>query len=154
MLRLAKATEPYLVKGAWPLIVGYGLALWVVSVSVAQMISFEEFVNALQGYGFASQQGAVAIAIAVLALEVFSVAYLLRLRLSRAARYISGLFVLAVPCAWLVLSLLGMGAVNAGYFGGFMKFSVNGWAIALDVAWMLAAAACFCMYGEFKVKGK
>lgn len=149
MIKFAVATEPRSVKGSWPLVIGYGLALWTIAVSVAQMVSFEEFVNALQGYGVADHLGSITLAVVVLALEVFSVPYLLRLRLSLAARYISAIFALASPCVWMVLSLSGLnqGATNAGYFGGFMRFPVNEWALVLDVLWIVVAGTCFTLYG-------
>jgi hypothetical protein len=149
MIKFAVATEPRSVKGKWPLVVGYGLALWTIVIAVAQMVSFEEFVSALQEYQAVDRTWSITLAVVVLALEVFSVPYLLRLRLSPAARFISAVFVLVLPFVWTVLTLtgLGRGIENAGYFGGFMRFSVNEWVLVFDALWMVVSGICFDVYG-------
>lgn len=147
------ATKPTQVSQAFRM-TSYGLGLWVTGMAVAQMVSFEEFVRALEGYKFAGETGSVALAIALIALEIFSVPFLFRLTMSPLARMFSALFTVLLPCVWVVLLasvlLRDVSVANAGLFGGFMEVQVSALILTLAVAWMTVVGWSFGPLGGHK----
>lgn len=133
----------------------YGLGLLATGMAAAQMVSFEEFVAALGDYGLTGERGAVALAMTLISLEVFSVPFLLRLSLSPLARLFSALFVVLLPCAWTVLAVSGLSsgasAPNAGYFGGFLSMQLSGLFLLLDVVWLTVVGFAFAPMGGGRV---
>jgi hypothetical protein len=155
MITFAKATKPTPIKSPFIRYISYALGLGTAAMAVAQMVSFEEFVEAFRDYRFGNETLTVAIALGIIALEVFAVPFLLRLSLSRAARFVSAGFALLLPYAWTVLTvhvfLMNAVANNAGYFGGFAAFPVGTLAILLDLAWMIVVGVTFGALGGTKV---
>jgi hypothetical protein len=154
-IKFATATKPAPVASKQIRMVGYALGLWATGLAVAQMVSFEDFVEALRAYHVAGERGTVALAIALLALEIFAVPFLFRLSLSRAARFVSAWCAVVLPYAWTALTVnvfLNNTAVdNAGYFGGFFTFHVGAWALVLDLTWMVVVGVTFGALGGTKV---
>lgn len=110
MLKLPKATPapetPKKYKVAVPFALLYILAL--VFVILWEVISFTGFANYIGGFSAApSVNKNMAYAVTLLALEVFALPFLLRLKLSPAARFLSALCSLLVPMFWMVIILVG-----------------------------------------------
>lgn len=120
--------------------VGYALGIGMVGLAVAQMISFEEFVEALRDYGLASYGWTVALALVVIGLEVCAVPFLLRVTFHRAVWAFSAACALLVPLCWTLLTVLAMmmdrTVPNAGYAGGFIELSIGGFVLVLDLLWL------------------
>lgn len=159
MIRFAVATKPPTIVGPAVRYVSYGLGFWATLLAVAQMVSFEDFVEALRQYRLGGEGMTVAIAIGIVTLEIFTVPFLFRLALSRAARWVSALFVLLLPLAWTVLTvhalLIHATVGNAGYLGGFLPIHVGVAVALLDVVWVLVVALSFSAIGgtkAFKLK--
>lgn len=153
MIEFAKSTKPPEVEQRYR-VIGYGLGLIATGMAAAQMVSFEEFVAALRGYGLAGERGTVALAIALISLEVFSVPFLFRLTLSPLARLLSALFVVLLPCAWAILvfaALMGDVRVpNAGLLGGFLSSLPFDLAVGFVVAWAVAVGFVFSRLGGYE----
>lgn len=120
--------------------IGYGLGIVTVCLAVAQMVSFEEFAEALGDYGLASYGWTVALALLLVGLEVFAVPFLLRVKLHKAMWALSAVCVLLLPLVWTLLTVLAMmlghTVPNAGYAGGFIELPVGGFVLILDLAWL------------------
>lgn len=153
MTTFATATPPSPVKNNVLLATSYGLAAWTTVVAVAQMVSFEDFVNALRDYQVVGQRGGLALAIVLLALEVFSVSFLFRFKLSPAARFFSALFMVLLPYVWTFMALSALfnnaNVPNSGYFGGLLHVPLGG-AVVIDVVWMVVVALVFGALGGRK----
>ncbi|HKX24453.1 MAG TPA: hypothetical protein VJM46_04390 [Candidatus Saccharimonadales bacterium] len=153
MIEFAKSTKPPEAEQQFR-VIGYGLGLIATGMAVAQMVSFEEFVAALRDYALTGERGAVALAIALISLEVFSVPFLFRLSLSPLARLLSALFVVIAPCVWAVLvfaALMGDVQVpNAGLFGGFLSSLPFDLAVAFVAAWAATVGFVFSRLGGYK----
>ena len=153
MIEFAKSTKPPEARKRYR-VVGYGLGLLATGMAAAQMVSFEEFVAALRDYDLTGERGTVALAIALISLEVFSVPFLFRLTLSPAARLMSALFVVLSPCVWAVLvftALMGdLQLSNVGLLGGFFSSLPFDLAVGFVVAWAVAVGACFAPMGGQK----
>jgi hypothetical protein len=155
----AVATKPTPIANRNFRLLSYALGVWSMGLAIAQMVSFEDFVQALGQYRLGSERGTVTIAIVLLTLEVFSVPFLFRMSLSRAARYVSALFTAVLPYAWAALTvnvLLNNTTVdNAGYFGGFLELHVGGFVLFLDLLWAVVVAVTFGAIGGKKaLRGK
>lgn len=69
--------------------------------------------------------------------EVFGLAYLLRLPLSRLATVLSAGLALLAPWAWLVISIWQLGRVGStGQFGAYVSTPGAMWLVFLNVAWL------------------
>lgn len=155
MIKFATATKPAPIRSRTILYISYALGLGTAAMAVAQMVSFEEFIEAFRQYKFGNETLTVAIAIGIITLEVFAVPFLLRLSLSRAARFVSAGFALLLPYAWTALTVHAFVANatvdNAGYFGGFLRLHVGTFALIFDLAWMIVTALSFGAIGGTKV---
>jgi hypothetical protein len=153
MIEFAKSTKPPEANQRYRLI-GYALGLLAAGMAAAQMVSFEEFVAALRDYNLTGERGTVALAIALISLEVFSVPFLFRLTLSPLARLLSALFVVLLPCVWAVLVFAAlMGDVqisNVGLLGGFFSSLPLDVAIGLVTAWVVTVGFAFGRMGGQK----
>lgn len=146
MMSFVQPTKPAAV-GKLFRVIGYILGAIATAMAVAQMVSFEEFVAALRGYGVAGERGSVALAVMLIALEVFSVPFLFRLTLSPLARLLSALCVVLAPCAWVILSFMALQgeatASNAGLFGGFLEMQLTTLILSLHVIWLATVGFAF-----------
>jgi hypothetical protein len=151
MIHRVTATKPEKITNRSVLVIGYGVALWTAGIAVAQMVSFEEFVNALRDYHVVGQRGGLALGIGLLAIEIFSVPFWARFSLSPAARAASAALAAVLPFVWTFLTvsaLVGNHDVsNAGYFGGFVELPVGMAVLLLDAAWMIGVAWIFGKLG-------
>jgi hypothetical protein len=150
----AVATRPAPVASKNICLLSYALGLWSAGLAVAQMVSFEDFVEALRQYHVAGERGTVAIAVLLLTLEVFSVPFLFRMSLSKATRFMGALFAVVLPYVWTVLTVVallnGSSVDNAGYFGGFLALHVGGLVVGLNLLWMVVVALSFSVIGGKK----
>jgi hypothetical protein len=154
MIKFAMSTKPTALSNKTLLVVSYGLGLWAAVLASTQMVSFEEFVTALRQYHLAGDGWTVAIAIGILAFEVFSVPFLFRLPLSRAARFVSALYALLLPYVWTIMTLTalvkGVTVSNSGIFGGFLQQPVSMLMLVPDAAWILVTSLSFRSLGGMK----
>jgi hypothetical protein len=112
---MPKATPAPKTKFKVLLFIPYTYALVTVSLAVWQLVSFNTFVQYVAGYdGGVINNNTVSLAIILASLEVFSVPFLIRLKLSPAARLFSALFVVIAPLAWSLV-LLGSDSYNIWY---------------------------------------
>lgn len=128
-------------------LVSYALGFLSTALAVAQMVSFEDFVLAIQSYGVTAGGGSIALAIGLIVLEIASVPFLFRLTISPLMRLVSALAVVFLPCAWVVLTgmglLTGVESENAGYFGHFLTVEVSSVGFTLLVVWLTIVGWAF-----------
>ena len=103
---------------------GYALGVGTVGLAVAQMVSFEEFVEALRDYGLASYGWTVVLALVIIGIEICAVPFLLRVAFRKIVWAFSAACALLAPLAWTLLTVLAVRldrtVENAGYFGSFI----------------------------------
>lgn len=131
--------------------VSYVLGIGAAGLAVAQMVSFEEFVAALQDYQLAPYIWTVVLGLLLISLEVFAVPFLLRLSLSRLAWACSAVCALLLPLAWTLMTVVALvlnhSVPNAGYVGGFIKLPVGGLVLVLNLVWLTATWVGFGRLG-------
>jgi hypothetical protein len=147
-MKFATATAPEALVNRSLRYISYGLGFWTVIIAIAQMVSFEEFVAALRGYHLTGERGTLALAILLLAVEIFSVPFFLRLPQSPAARWASALVAALTPYFWTALMIGGFVAnadvQNAGYLGGFLAVPLgSGLVLTINLIWMTLVSISF-----------
>src|SRR5258707_14472419 len=106
MLRLPKATPAPEIPGKYKVAVpfAYLYILTLVFLILWEAISFSNFTAYVAKFSSApSATKNLAYAVTLMALEIFALPFLLRLRLSPLARFLSALCVLLVPMFWAVV---------------------------------------------------
>ncbi len=155
-MKFAVATKAELLHDKSIKAISTGLGSWTVGLAVAQMVSFEEFIEALRSYHIAGERGTLVLAIVLLAIEIYSVPFWFRMALSPLARSASALFAFLVPYVWMLLLIAGFltnsDVQNAGYFGGFIRIPLGaGMALTLALVWMTLVTVSFGPLGGWKV---
>lgn len=135
--------------------ISLGVGFWTVGIAVAQMVSFEAFIEALRSYHVAGERGTLVLATTLLALEIYSVPFWFRLTLSPLGRAVSAVLALVAPFVWTLLLILGFvtsqNVQNAGYFGGFIKIPLgDGMALTLLLVWVTLVTIGFGSLGGWK----
>jgi len=109
----------------------------------------------LRQYQLGGEGMTLIIAIGLIGMEIVAVPFLFRLSLSRVARFVSVFVGALLPYAWTVMTLhvflVNATVMNAGYFGGFLRFQVGGLALAVDLIWMVVVGLTFGAIGGKKV---
>lgn len=152
---MTKKTAPETVTDRRHLVVVYALKVLLLVMALLQLVSFEAFAQTLATTGVASMQGGVLLAVTLLALEIFSLPFLLRLWLSPLTRAISAVCVLLVPAIWLALILQTTFRTdrleNLGLFGSFIEVPSGGLALGIGVLLALLAVWSFKILNGPKV---
>lgn len=105
---MVRAGAPAPVKDARLLVPVYVVAITLAGVAVAQLVMFEAFTEMIIRYvNMGSQLGAV-VAVSLVALEIASLPFLLRLRLSLLARRLSAWSLLKAPIVWFIVLMIGL----------------------------------------------
>lgn len=135
--------------------ISIGLGFWTAGIAAAQMVSFEQFIEALRSYHVAGERGTVVLAVALLTLEIYSVPFWFRLALSPVARLASAIFAFMIPYVWTWLMIVGFltnqDVQNAGYFGGLFNISLgDGMVLTLNLVWMTLMTISFGTLGGWK----
>jgi hypothetical protein len=106
----------------------------LVSLAIWQLVALDSFIPYISSYLEADKvtPGTTVIAMILIGMEVFSVPFLLRLRLSPLARFCSAGLAFLTPLAWAFVTMSGDG-FNAGYLfiniGFFLWGGVSFWVL-------------------------
>lgn len=104
MIRFAHVDDARVVRSPLYRVLGVAYGALLVLCATAQLFFFEDFVSALTSDS--TEMLASTIAVSIVAIEIFSLPFLLRLRASRLFRYMSASFSVAVPIIWMLNSFL------------------------------------------------
>lgn len=147
------ATQPEPVAKIEFRVTGMLYAFLLLVMALTQLVNFEAFAELIIAQGLVGRDGAIALAVALLALEIFSLPFLLRMWLSRLARFVSAVSVLLVAAAWLTISLQATVAghvfANMGIFGDFLNVS-TGTALVVSLALTILSIWTFSTLGGVK----
>ena len=73
-------------------------------------------------------------------IEVFSLPYLLRMKVSPGFRIVSGLWVIVVPLAWTCFTIWALGdGHSTGQFSSYLSTPASWWLVVLNLAWLGAS---------------
>lgn len=124
-------------------------------MALGQLFSFEKFIPLIESYQLPGGAGAALIVACVLViLEVFSLPFLLRMKLSKLMRVVSMVAGWLVVASWLKLALWANLVVNdvdnIGLFGVHVPLPVGWWVVLVVVALGILAAWSAWGLGPFK----
>ncbi len=130
-----KAPKPYSKLAA-----KFGIAAAVIMTIMAllQLVRFDRFLPELDaqlpgGYGFA-----MFVAIVVVFAEIFAIPFLLQMKLSKGARFCSGLLALVPAWIWLLVTIWSMGnGYVAVEFSTYFPFDTGWWTLAFNFVWLV-----------------
>jgi len=133
MSGFVKAQEAAAPKSTWGSYLAIVYAALLVILSVAQLFSFETFSSVILSYWLpVSQPATHLIAALIVTVEVFSIPFLLRMKLSVAMRWFSMFLGWLAAAWWLFISLWMLLTTNA-----ITNSGVLGTAIPLKPGWWL-----------------
>jgi hypothetical protein len=125
------------------------LAAFFISMIVGQLFTFEDFPGVLGSMWLpGGETFAVMAAAVIVTLEVLTLPFLLRLRLSVAMRVVSMMAGWLVLVIWLVISLgnvLSGSVVNGGLMGATVPLPVGWWGVLFCIA--LGTLAAWSAWG-------
>lgn len=147
------AVRPEPVAKVEYVVIGLLYASMLVIMALTQLVNFEAFAELIIAQGIVGRDGAVALAVVLLTLEIFSLPFLLRMWLSPLARFCSAVCVMLVAAAWLTLSVqatvAGHTFENMGLFGDFLAAS-TGATLVVSVALLVLSMWTFVTLGGVK----
>jgi hypothetical protein len=119
-------------------------AVVLIIFALCQIITFEKFLTLFQSFGLpGGTPFSHFLATFIIITELFALPFLLRVRLSPLARYISMLSGLLVAVLWLYVSLFVLSSVNAvtniGFLGTVASLLPGWWSVLISVAFGLLA---------------
>ena len=123
----------------------FGLACWTVAVLVLQLFAFEKFPGT---FGDLPSDAQTWLAVAIVAVELMSLPFLLSMRLSDVVRRISGMLSVLAPFIWIILSFVGNGRVSL--FGAKLPATPAVCGAAVATVWL--AVAMYCCTVEYRKK--
>lgn len=117
---MIKATNPPKVTNKRLTFVPTAYAVVLVGVAVLQLVFFEKFVTSVADYFMTDTNPAITlIALSLIAVEIFGLPFLLRLKLSSLARFCSALLAFLAPFFWAALCMVG------SYSGAFLLINIG-----------------------------
>lgn len=136
MIVLPRAVDPPKFVKPYAVWLGRLAALLFIGLVLAELFRIDTFLPLIDkilpgGSGWAS-----AFAIALILSEIFAIPFALRMRLSPAAHYASGLLVALAPLWWVLIDIWAMGSTNStGQLGEFVSVHATPVVLAVNVLW-------------------
>ena len=134
-------------------------AVILVVMAVAQLFTFDEFLNLFIDFGFSSDERvAYSLAAFLVTAEVFALPFLLRMSVSPAFRWVSMVCSWLVAVVWFALTVwLAMNdgtTDNVGFIGTVADIMPGWWAVFMSIAFgVLAAWASWGLWPQ-KIRAK
>ena len=157
MTNSIQPTQPAPSKSSFATIAALAYAVLIVIMVVAQLFYFDEFMTLSAGYNLPGGTVlAAALAPSIVALEVLSLPFLLRMTISPGFRMLSMVFGWIVAALWAFISiwLLSEGSHDTiGFFGTIIDVPSVWWAGSIPVFFaVLAAIASWGLWPTLRIK--
>jgi len=131
--------------------IGWGAALIVGFFAILHLMRVDAFVAELDKALPSGYTAAAIIAGLIILIELGSLPFLLRLKMSPAAGFVSGALVIAAPLIWLLISIWTIGAgVSSAQFGEFVVRGTNIWLLIGNIIWLSLAYVAIWSLGYDK----
>lgn len=125
MIKFAKPEKALKPKKQYIESFAYVQAVILITLAFLQLFNLQDFLNILQGLGLGDRSQIYLLGCFIVWAEIFSLPFLLRMKLSKAFRVFSMLLLWAVTIFWLYLSVWLSGTyenpVETGLLGGFIS---------------------------------
>jgi hypothetical protein len=150
MIRFANAQDAPAVRTNYATKVGFVYAVVLILMTIGQLYAFEKFIPLIADYWLPGGHGTATLVAGIIVItEVFSLPYLLRMRVSPLMRWLGLVCSILVPLIWFVLSLVAISQTiaitNSGMLGA--KVNVHAGLLQLVVTVAVAALAATSAHG-------
>lgn len=138
MIHLAKAVSATKYKTEDAKKAAYGYAALLVIFSVAQLFTLEDTIELFEKFGLPEVGMGMGLIVALVIFEVFSLLFVLGMKISPCMRIVSMLSSVLVPTIWLSLSIwlnINQPSVdNIGFLGTVIDISIGWWLVFISIA--------------------
>jgi len=118
----------------------FGLACWTVAMLVLQLFAFEKFPDTFRGLPSDAQTW---LAVAIVAVELMSLPFLLSMNLPRVVRRFSGVMAVVAPTLWFIASVYALlSGESIALFGALVSRLPSSVYVVLSVVWLSILAVC------------
>ena len=136
-------------------LLGWIAAVIMIGFAVLHVFRIDTFVPELQKVLGGNRIVTLWVGSMIVSAEVFAVPFLLRMRLSTLAQYVSGALGVAVPLWWSLVAIWTYGtSTSTAQLGEFKDMPSTGLLIAANVAWLLFAYFTLWSLGYDHRKGE
>ncbi len=133
-----KAVDPPKVRLVRAPLMGWIAAAIVAGFAVIHLFRIDTFVPELQAALAVERTAAAWIAATIVCAEVFALPFLMRMRLSPLAQYVSGALAIIVPLFWTLIAIWTYGIpVSTAQLGEFKALGSSLPLIAANLAWVI-----------------
>ena len=127
---------PKLVKSYGPLLGYLASAVFVLMVLV-HLFRIDTLVPIIDKVLPGGNGSAGTFVVAVVLAEVFAIPFLLRVKLSPLAHFVSGFLAVLAPLMWTLLAIWTYGLnLSTGQFGEFLSVNSTWWLIVINLVWL------------------
>lgn len=135
-----RAVEPPKLRFKYGAYLGWGAALIMAAFAVIHLFRIDTFVPELQTALGIDRYGAAWAAGFLVCAEVFALPFLMRMKLSLLAHYVSGAFGVVVPLFWTLLAIWNYGGpASTAQLGEFKDLQSDAIVVGLNLVWLLFA---------------
>lgn len=132
------AQDPPKIRAKRAPIFGWIAAVILIGFALIHLFRIDTFVPELTLALGANQKIILWVASILISMEVFALPFLMRMKLSLLAQYVSGFFVVAVPLVWLLVSIWTFGGTNStAQLGEFVSLPSSWLLILLNFLWLM-----------------
>lgn len=137
MIQLAHSSPAPALRRPYGRLLGFTAVAILIGFALVHLIRIDTFVPELSYALPTSERTASLLALLLITGEVFAIPFLLRMSLSPLARFLSGLLVVAVPLAWLLIAIWNYGSqVSTAQLGQFYSLPSGVILVAFNVVWL------------------
>ncbi len=136
--KLPLAAAPPKLRAKHGVILGWIAATVLIAFSLLHLFRIDTFVPELARVFNNNADLAFWASALIITMEVFALPFLMQMRLSPLAQYVSGAFVVMVPLFWLLVSVWTFGlSVSTAQLGEFVNLPSSWLLVAANVVWLL-----------------
>ncbi len=135
---LPLAVAPPRLRAKHGIMLGWGAAVILIIFSLVHLFRIDTFVPEMSRVFNNSVGLAFWASALIVTMEVFALPFLMRMRLSPLAQYVSGAFVVMVPLFWLLVSVWTFGlSISTAQLGEFVSLPSSWVLLAANIVWLL-----------------
>ena len=148
-----RAVDPPKLQNHYGVWFGFLTAMVAVFFAILHLFRVDTLAPIVNTYLPGDIVAANLVTVSIITVEIFSVPFALRMKLSPLAHVVSGLFVVIAPLSWLLLTIWCFGLdVSTGQFGQFAYITSSWVPIVMNSLWLVFCFVTLWVLGYSKYK--
>ncbi|MEO5690879.1 MAG: S26 family signal peptidase [Candidatus Saccharimonadales bacterium] len=132
------AVDPPKLRARQGALLGWIAAAILIALSLVHLFRIDTFVPEVTRIFDGDASAAFWVSSVIVTMEVFALPFLMRMKLSPLAQYVSGAFAVLVPLSWLLISIWTYGqGVSTAQLGEFVDLPSSWLLIGVNTLWLL-----------------